>query len=174
MVELKATERLFGRKLVGWSQIMVVGWSQTLHSLALFLVGEVRVSFIYFLLPGFSSVVCVLSRFSCVQLFATLWRIAHQAPLSRGFFSRQKYCSGLLFPSPGDLPDPGVEMWILYLLVKQILVKPSSCSKWGKSYLATVGGDLARLSHSRVIGQYHEHKACSHPVDQQCSSWGQT
>ena len=116
MVELKATERLFGRKLVGWSQIMVVGWSQTLHSLALFLVGEVRVSFIYFLLPGFSSVVCVLSRFSRVPLFVTLWSIAHQAPLSRGFFSRQKYCSGLLFPSPGDLPDPGVEMWILYLL----------------------------------------------------------
>ena len=115
MVELKATERLFGRKLVGWSQIMVVGWSQTLHSLALVLDGEVRVSFIYFLLPGFSSVVCVLSRFSRVQLFATLWTIAHQAPLSRGF-SRQKYCSGLLFPSPGDLPDPGVEMWILYLL----------------------------------------------------------
>ena len=34
--------------------------------------------------------------------------IAHQAPLSMGF-SRQEYWSGLLFPSPGDLPDPGME-----------------------------------------------------------------
>ena len=36
------------------------------------------------------------------------WTVAHQAPLSIGF-SRQKYWSGLLFPSPGDLPDPGIE-----------------------------------------------------------------
>ena len=34
--------------------------------------------------------------------------VACQAPLSMGF-SRQKYCGGLLFPSPGDLPDPGIE-----------------------------------------------------------------
>ena len=45
---------------------------------------------------------------SNVQLFATPWAAALQAPLSVGF-SRQEYCSGLLFPSPGDLPDPGVE-----------------------------------------------------------------
>ena len=43
---------------------------------------------------------------SPVQLFAT--PIAHQAPLSMGF-SRQEYCRGLPFPSPGDLLDPGVE-----------------------------------------------------------------
>ena len=45
---------------------------------------------------------------SHVRLFATLWAIAHQAPPSMGF-SRQEYWSGLPFPSPGDLPDPGVE-----------------------------------------------------------------
>ena len=45
---------------------------------------------------------------SCVQLFATPWTVAHQAPLSMGF-SRQEYWSGLPFPSPGDLPDPGVK-----------------------------------------------------------------
>ena len=45
---------------------------------------------------------------SCVQLFATPWTVAHQAPPSMGF-SRQEYWSGLLFPSPGDLPDPGIE-----------------------------------------------------------------
>ena len=44
--------------------------------------------------------VCVLSCFSCVQLFATLGTVACQAPLSMGF-SRQEYWSGLSFPSPG-------------------------------------------------------------------------
>ena len=50
----------------------------------------------------------VLSRFSHVRLFATQQAIACQAPLSMGF-SRQEYWSGLPFPSPGDLPDPGIE-----------------------------------------------------------------
>ena len=37
----------------------------------------------------------------------TIWTVAHQAPLSIGF-SRQEYWSGLPFPSPGDLPNPGI------------------------------------------------------------------
>ena len=45
---------------------------------------------------------------SCVQLFGTLWTVAHQAPPSMEF-SRQEYWSGLPFPSPGDLPDTGLE-----------------------------------------------------------------
>ena len=45
---------------------------------------------------------------SCVQFFETPWTAAHQAPLSMEF-SRQKYWSGLPFPPPGDLPDPGIE-----------------------------------------------------------------
>ena len=45
---------------------------------------------------------------SCVRLFVTLWTVAHQVPLSMGF-SRQEYWSGLPFPSPGGLPDPGSE-----------------------------------------------------------------
>ena len=45
---------------------------------------------------------------SYVQLFATPWTVACQAPLSMGFY-RQEYWSGLLFPSPGDLPDPGIK-----------------------------------------------------------------
>ena len=45
---------------------------------------------------------------SRVRLFANLWTVAHQAPLSLGF-SRQEYWSGLPFPSPGDLPNPGIE-----------------------------------------------------------------
>ena len=51
---------------------------------------------------------CVLSHFSCVQPFVTLWTVACQAPLSMEF-SRQKYWSGLPCPPPGDLPDPGIE-----------------------------------------------------------------
>ena len=51
---------------------------------------------------------CVLSRFSCVQLFVTLRTVAHQAPLSMGF-SRQEYWSILPCPPPGDLPDPGID-----------------------------------------------------------------
>ena len=45
---------------------------------------------------------------SCVQLFAIPWTVARQAPLSMGF-SRQEYWSGSPLPSPGDLPDQGVE-----------------------------------------------------------------
>ena len=45
---------------------------------------------------------------SCVRLFATPWTVAYQASLSMGF-SRQEYWSGLPFPSPGDLPDPGIK-----------------------------------------------------------------
>ena len=45
---------------------------------------------------------------SRVRLFATPWTVAYQAPPSRGF-SRQEYWSGLPFPSPEDLPDPGIE-----------------------------------------------------------------
>ena len=43
-----------------------------------------------------------------VQLFVTPWAVTYQAPLSMGF-SRQEYWNGLPFPSPGDLPDPGIE-----------------------------------------------------------------
>ena len=44
----------------------------------------------------------------CFWLFATPWNIARQAPLSMEF-SRQEYWSSLPFPTPGDLPDPGIE-----------------------------------------------------------------
>ena len=51
---------------------------------------------------------CVLSQFSRVQLFAALWTVDCQASLSMGF-SWQEYWSRLPFPSPGDLPVPGIE-----------------------------------------------------------------
>ena len=55
-----------------------------------------------------SQCLLLFSLLSCVRLFATLWTVARQAPLSIGL-SRQEYCSGLPFPSPGDLPHPGIE-----------------------------------------------------------------
>ena len=46
---------------------------------------------------------------SCLTFYNTMdYRPPHQAPLSMGF-SKQEYWSGLSFPSPGDLPDPGIE-----------------------------------------------------------------
>ena len=48
---------------------------------------------------------CVLSH---VRLFVTQWTVAHQTPLPMEF-SRQEYWSGLLFPTPGDLFNPGIE-----------------------------------------------------------------
>ena len=49
-----------------------------------------------------------MKSLSYVQLFVTPWTVAHQAPPSMEF-SSQEYWSGLPFPSPGDLPDPGIE-----------------------------------------------------------------
>ena len=46
--------------------------------------------------------------FRCVGFFVILWTLDHQSPLSMGFF-RQEYWRGLPCPSPGDLPDPGIE-----------------------------------------------------------------
>ena len=50
----------------------------------------------------------MLQSLSCVRLFATLWPVAHQAPLPMGF-SRQEYWRGLPLPPPGGLPDAGIK-----------------------------------------------------------------
>ena len=49
-----------------------------------------------------------MESLSHFQLFVNPWTVAHQAPPSMGF-SKQEYSSGLPFPSPGDLPNPGIE-----------------------------------------------------------------
>ena len=81
------------------SQTLVGGFLQFIH--------EASTSFIQStnILKSLHVRVCVLS---CVCLFATPWTIACQAPLSMAF-PRQEYWTGLPFPSPGDLPDPGIE-----------------------------------------------------------------
>ena len=82
---------------------------------------------------------CVLSHFSHVHLSATLWTCsqpgsstAHQASLSMGL-SRQEYWSGLPCHSPGDLPNPGIELSLLSLLHWQsssLLLEPPTAPLW--------------------------------------------
>ena len=63
-----------------------------------------------------------------IQLFETLKTVAHQAPPSMGF-SRQEYWSGLPLPSPGDLPDPGIEPWSPTLQADALTSEPSGKPK---------------------------------------------
>ena len=63
---------------------------------------------------------CVLSPFSCVRLFVTLWTVARQGPLSIGF-SRQEYWSALQCPPSGDLSHPGLEPVSVCCIGRQIL-----------------------------------------------------
>ena len=66
----------------------------------------------------------VLSCFSHVRLFAALWTVAHQAPLSMGL-SRQEYWSGLPCPPPGDLCYLGIKPVALALQAESLLLRPS-------------------------------------------------
>ena len=74
----------------------------------------------------------VLSRFSCVSLFVTLWTIAYQAPLSMGF-PRQEFWSGLPCSPPGDLPNLGIEPGTPALQVDSL-----SLSRGGSPWPTTV------------------------------------
>ena len=56
--------------------------------------------------------VCMLIHFSHVQLFVTLWTVSCLAPLSMEL-SRQEHWSGLPYPPPRDLPNPGIELMSL-------------------------------------------------------------
>ena len=60
---------------------------------------------------------------SCVQLFVTPWTVAYQAPPSMKF-SRKEYWSGFPFPSPGYLPNPGIESRSLALQADILLSEP--------------------------------------------------
>ena len=74
-----------------------------------------------------------MKSLSRVRLFATPWTVAYQAALSMGF-SRQECWSGLPFPSPGDLPDPGIEPGSPTLQADALLSEPP-----GRSGLSIVG-----------------------------------
>ena len=79
----------------------------------------------------------VVQSFSHVQLSATLWTVACQAPLSMGF-SREEYWNALPFPSPGDLPDLGIELgspalagrFFTNWATREILKGPYAMIKW--------------------------------------------
>ena len=101
--------------------------------------------------------VCVRARaLSHVQLFATPWTLALQASLSMGF-SRSEYWSGLPFPTPGDLPDPGLGPASPVSLALAGRFLPL-CHLW-KIYVC-VGGVALSLSHF-CISTYLEKKPSS-------------
>ena len=63
------------------------------------------------------------------RFFATLWTVAYQAFPSMGF-SRQEYWSGLPFPSPGDLPDPGIKPGSPALEADALTSEPPGKPRW--------------------------------------------
>ena len=70
---------------------------------------------------------------SHVRLFATLWTVAYQALPSMGF-SRQECWSGLPFPSPGDVPNPGIEPGSPPLQADSLPSEPQGSSVVGETY----------------------------------------
>ena len=73
---------------------------------------------------------------SHAQLFGTPWTVARQAPLSMGF-SRQEYWSGLPFPSPGDLPNPGIKLKSPTLAGRFLITEPPQRRDcWGESQVS--------------------------------------
>ena len=72
-------------------------------------IGRIECLYQRICLPQFLVHVCMYAKLlSRVRLFATPWTVACQTPPSIGF-SRQEYWNGVPFPSPEDLPDPGIE-----------------------------------------------------------------
>ena len=74
-----------------------------------------------------------VKSFSRVRLLVTRWTVAHQAALSVGF-SRQEYWSRLPFPSPGDLPDPGMEPRSPALRADTLTSEPPGDQNKGRCY----------------------------------------
>ena len=79
------------------------------------------------------------------------WTVAHQAPLSMGFF-RQEYWSRLSFPPPGDLPDPGIEP--MYLLSPALVGRFFTTVPPGKPSFSVDNGNYLKmvyLSESEIL-----------------------
>ena len=110
---------------------------------------------------------CMLS---CVQLFATPWIVAHQAPLSMGF-PRQEYWSRLPFSTPGHLPDPGMEpsvfcigRQILYLCTN--LTKPLTCVSIMRTELTA--GHPVGSGELVSVGKLSQHISTGHKIFNVC------
>ena len=89
--------------------------------------------------PTYDACVCSLSH---VQLCATPWTVARQAPLSVEF-PRQEYWSGLPFPTPGDLPEPGVKL--------MFLVSPASPTLAGRFFTSEPPGKSQKLYNTATV-----------------------
>ena len=117
-------------------------------------------------------IMCILSgtlyMLSCVQLFPTPWTVAHQAPLSMGF-SRQDYWSGLPFPSPGDLPDAGIEPGSPTLQADSFLSEPTILKihwqKYERTYICT------RLCKAALFITAKEWKQAQMFSDRELTEW---
>ena len=106
---------------------------------------------------------CMLSRFSCICFFATPWTVTCQAPLSMGF-SRQEYWSGLPFPTPGDLPNPGIKAVSLKSPALETLPPP------GKPHHSPVSSVTQSCLTLRPHGQQHVRLPRPSPTRGACSN----
>ena len=90
--------------------------------------------------------------------FVTPWIVARQAPLSMGLL-RQEYWSGLPFPSPEDLPDPGTEPTFSALQVDSLLLSP-----WGSTHWTAPGKTqwLSRESTGKRIQGQRQWQSMAH------------
>ena len=118
---------------------------------------------------------------SRVRLFETPWTVAYQAPPSMGF-SRQKCWSGLPFPSPGDLPDPGIEPRSPALQADALPSEPpgkptGACWSPLKSYPLELakslwdGQDVTVGKHAKSPGDDGKEKRESARHSQMCVLW---
>ena len=101
---------------------------------------------------------------SVVSNSATPWTAAHQAPLSVGL-SRQDYWSGLTFPTPGDLSDPGIK--------PTSFASPALANGFSTTWETPMENDMAipQIIQHRIIDLWYDHSNWSYMI-QQFLSWG--
>ena len=95
----------------------------------------------------------VVKSLSRIRLFATPWTVAYQAPQSMEF-SRQEYWSGLPFPSPGDIPEPGIEPRSPTFQADTLTSEPPGKPDNSKSILIKVWSKLDLFNFSLVIPEH--------------------
>ena len=112
--------------------------------------------------------VVVIQLLSHVQLFETPWMVAHQAPLSMEF-SRQEYWSGLPFPPPGDLPNPGIKPRSPALQADSLPSEPPGkpCEMntilkflrmmWEKSHPFILINNISTVETKPILHEKHQH-----------------
>ena len=93
-----------------------------------------------------------MKSLSHVELFATPWTVAHQAPPSMEF-SRQEYWSGLPFPSSGDLPDPGIKPGSPTLQADALLSEPPENQPYMHSTSCEMPDWMKHKPESRLLGE---------------------